>query len=272
MNAYQIELLKLAKRIATTFEKRGVRYFGVFGTCLGAARHQGIVPWDEDIDFAVFRADYEKATSALREECPDIFVWDIFSDDACSLNYGRVFNRIGEKTSAEQYKAYVDLYVFDDKTQNALWGCLQRFWMTIIHHRLARCVNRVYFKERGLRSLIFRGIEKCLAMCSHEKLKELFVKWQCVGRSDNFAIAPHRERFWTPPKTFFNSAIRVPFNDFFIFIPAEFDQYLVYTYGDWRTPPPENKRHGNAYYENEWIVEHPKDQFRLKNSVVSDVV
>lgn len=74
----QDRLLEMAKAIAEILDRNGIRWFIAFGTLLGAVRHQGFIPWDDDFDIHVVDEDYDKAIAALRKELPE----ELFVEDA----------------------------------------------------------------------------------------------------------------------------------------------------------------------------------------------
>lgn len=66
----QARLLEMAKATAAILEKHDIPYQIAFGTLLGAVRHGGFIPWDDDFDFLLFNDSYDKATEVLLKELP----------------------------------------------------------------------------------------------------------------------------------------------------------------------------------------------------------
>ena len=68
MNEDQEALLRLYKELARIFDEHGIRYYGMYGTELGAVRHDGFIPWDLDIDLIVFCDDMPYISRLLNTE------------------------------------------------------------------------------------------------------------------------------------------------------------------------------------------------------------
>ena len=62
------QLLDAYKDIACVLDRHGIRYYGVFGTAIGAVRHHGIIPWDDDLDIAILAKDLDLVNKVLSEE------------------------------------------------------------------------------------------------------------------------------------------------------------------------------------------------------------
>lgn len=81
MKQIQNKLLKMAKTIAAILEKNNIEYMLAYGSLLGAVRHSGFIPWDDDFDFYLFDDSYEKAIELLRKNLPeDMFLEDEYSE------------------------------------------------------------------------------------------------------------------------------------------------------------------------------------------------
>ncbi|MCI8372583.1 MAG: LicD family protein [Lachnospiraceae bacterium] len=77
----QLRLLEMAKIMADILDREGYRYIMAFGTLLGAVRHKGFIPWDDDFDVFIFNEEYEEAIQCLRDKLPkDLIVHDKKTD------------------------------------------------------------------------------------------------------------------------------------------------------------------------------------------------
>lgn len=96
----QRELLELFKEIDALFKKNNIHYFLIYGTLLGAVRHQGFIPWDDDLDIAVFKEDYDRAMELLRKSLSDKYiVHDKLTDPVYWCDFSKIRYRNSTATN-----------------------------------------------------------------------------------------------------------------------------------------------------------------------------
>lgn len=87
----QVRLLEIMCEVDKICKKHSITYWLDFGTLLGAVRHGGFIPWDDDLDIAVFRKDYARLRKVLMEELPEDYKFQDWKNDKYAFdNYGRV--------------------------------------------------------------------------------------------------------------------------------------------------------------------------------------
>ena len=87
----QLLELKIAKEVKRVCEKNNIKYFLMWGSLLGAVRHEGFIPWDDDMDFGMLRDDYEKFIEVCKKDLdPRFFLqtWD--SDPDFPMHYAKI--------------------------------------------------------------------------------------------------------------------------------------------------------------------------------------
>lgn len=140
--AAQMEVLKEIDRIC---KKYGIRYFADSGTLLGAVRHRGFIPWDDDIDIAMPRDDYRKFFSIATKELPKGWMFTDGSEGG-SAAYGRVVNGKSYKTEIEErmncfhgcpYVVGVDIFPLDYvppvKEEEEAWHLLLEYLWALVN-------------------------------------------------------------------------------------------------------------------------------------------
>lgn len=99
----QDRLFAMAKTIATILEKSDIPYEIAFGTLLGAVRHGGFIPWDDDFDFFLFDDTYEKAMDVLAKELPaDMFL----ENEKTEPNFFHAWSRVKDTGTECTYEHY----------------------------------------------------------------------------------------------------------------------------------------------------------------------
>ena len=105
LRSIQMEMLLEVKRIC---EKHGIKYSLIGGSLLGAVRHQGYIPWDDDADIGMLRKDYEKFRKVCKKELdPERFY---FQDDRNTEGYRWGYGKLRKKNTLflREHQEYLD--------------------------------------------------------------------------------------------------------------------------------------------------------------------
>ena len=261
-------LLDILTSIHSVCQAHGLRYYLIAGTMLGAVRHQGFVPWDDDADVAMPREDYDRLVAHANEWLPPHLELVSGVQDS---RYPYAFARIQNKNTTYILRRCfnfagglpVDVFPLDGMTRNPL--------ARYIHYRRYDVLIRLmYFAQRdpykhgrGLGCLFIKLCHRLFSQSwLHRRLDALqrqysIEKTGLVADHDNKpcrGILP-REVYGTPtPVCFCGHALMGVQNP---------DRYLRYCYGDYMTPPPQlppqNFRHLDLTKPyREYKKEHPE--------------
>ena len=255
-------LLDILTSIHSVCQAHGLRYYLIAGTMLGAVRHQGFVPWDDDADVAMPREDYDRLVAHANEWLPPHL--ELVSG-VQNPYYPYAFARIQNKNTTYILRRCfnfagglpVDVFPLDGMTRNHY----RRYDVLI---RLMYFAQRDPYKHgRGLGCLFIKLCHRLFSQSwLHRRLDALqrqysIEKTGLVADHDNKpcrGILP-REVYGTPtPVSFCGHALMGVQNP---------DRYLRYCYGDYMTPPPQlppqNFRHLDLTKPyREYKKEHPE--------------
>lgn len=245
---FQGELRKLMKVLASIFEANGLTYFGMFGTCLGAMRHKGMIPWDDDIDIAMLRPDYERALQILQEQCADLFVWNWDVDEKCNIQISRIFWRIRDGQSKAERLVFIDLFPIDNAPRSKI-GCKVVAFTSIALRRLIlrKCKTVLPYKKWTLSNVAMYVFALPLSAFGVRTLKR-FYRWLVVQERETGMVwlpTDHANRIF--PIEIFAASRKVPFDDMVLSVPVLAEGYLERGYDAWRVLPPEGERAGHAF-------------------------
>ncbi len=259
----QAELVDLYKRIDSVFSRNKIRFFAIYGTCMGAIRHKGIIPWDDDIDLAVFREDFDDALKHLNAEGFELIAGTAETIPGCPKYYGRVFNRIAHRSSQERRHAFVDVFVIEKADEAKLFFLMRALFCV----GLGRIVDRRNGCVGNAHPLLYALLDVVMfpfRMFTSNFIKRFRRKVYLGANGNRYIRITGGLTLRRHLAKEFDAALRVPFYDTTIPVPIGYDTFLTRCYGDWRTPPPVELRVGNAINESgDWNVQLPKDEERM---------
>ncbi len=249
----QLIELEIAKDVKRVCEENGIRYFLYRGTFLGAVRHQGFIPWDDDMDFGMLREDYEKFRKIAPEKLgKDYCFQDWGTNESYALPFGKVRKRgtlFVEAKCARQPEngIYIDIYPLDyapaeERERKALAKkLLHLFRVKLMKSRYTPWMeeDRIIWKKRigyllYQAAAIFVSNRKLTAL--YENLVRAVPEGDTLYEQSALPIAYYFDREWL------SSVKEYPYEDTTFAGPENFDAFLASLYGDYMTLPPEGKR------------------------------
>lgn len=250
----QLIELDIMKLFAEICEKHHLRYYLVGGTMLGAVRHQGFIPWDDDMDVGMPRPDYEKFLEVVREDLPEGYAFLNYKQDA---EYKRYFSRIvninvkiynASNTKTIVENAWLDIFPFDGMPSNPLKQKLHFWHMTAIRFLYhASCFDELVNLNRPGRPWYLQAAIQFLSVThfgSHLDTKKLMYKLEkclikypydeCDYMISFFGAYMLRE---IVDKKLLGDGKKYPFETLMLNGPVMYDAFLTHFYGDYRKPP-----------------------------------
>lgn len=257
----QEKTLKVLVKFDQLCKELEVKYYLVWGTLIGAVRHKGFIPWDDDLDIAMFPDDYKKIQSYLCENDYELEIHNMETRPDCFYNISRVCEKEHiVKYNNKKYTSglFIDIYVMYGlgKEENLdYWKYRFRKYPSW-RRSINICTNIAPFNGRNpvkmLMNLPFIIYSKILGKDFFVHKFDDFKKFD-IDESD-FLGSPQWEEVIFEKKDF-EEVTYVPFEGFMAPIPAGYDHFLRSYYGDYMIMPPESRRqpkHGYIAYEKKY--------------------
>lgn len=270
IKAIQNLLLEMLQDIDSLCQKYNLTYFLAGGTALGAVRHKGFIPWDEDADLCMPRADYDKLIDLIQQEYSDKYWAQSFcttdKSDLIFLKIRKKGTRYLElfETDPEHAGIFIDIYPIENIPNFAPL----RFFHGLMCDFLYLCCSCVRVSVKKQRFLEYLGdnkksvklvkiksaIGKVLSFMSLHKWCKVADKWSKCCKNDNskyitipsgikhyFGEICSRESFLPQQKITFSN-MQLP-------IMAKPEEYLTGLYGDYMKIPTEDERERHTVLE-----------------------
>ena len=277
-------LLSMMKDIHFVCEKYSLTYFLGGGSCLGAVRHKGFIPWDDDIDVIMPRTDYDRLPELLNAEFPDKYFYEeIRINEKYDANFmkirlvGSVCREIFE-SEPENAGIFIDINplenVYDNKLARKLHGCVCELLLLICSCvRLKNNASKItpYITEKKQLGVIERKLRLAKLMSFFSLRKWLLITEKNLSRCRNtdsrfVSIPTGRKHYFgeMQPRNTFEKAVLTDFEDTQFYVMSGYKAYLTGLFGeDYMTPPPENSRERHAVTELKFPEKYMKQYWRF---------
>jgi len=246
--------LEIAKEIKRVCEENKIDYFIDGGTLLGAVRHRGFIPWDDDMDIGMTTTNYKRFLQIAANKLDSrFFLQSSETDASCAYVFSKVrlnSTHIHERVTDGHIQndgIFVDIFPFDEVTRKM---ANSKYYMNKLHvfgkmkmlkggydlnsitnNRFSRMVNVLLAKFPVRKETLDRLIDREINVKAVNDTKDFYVE-----RDGMFGGK------FVFPKVWFNEFIDLPFEDTYFKAPMEYDLFLKQAYGDYMKLPPEEER------------------------------
>lgn len=254
----ELEMLIEVDRIC---RKNQIQYTLDSGTLLGAIRHGGFIPWDDDADIVMLRSEYDRFYEACKTDLDTerFFLQEHRTDPNYRWGYSKIrrngttFLREGQEHIKCHSGVFVDIFVYDNVPDNAL--------VRRLHLLLCTFIRKIQYSEVGKiseKNVLLKYIYKLI---NHISLDTCFDWLEEIAKRTNgkrTRLVRHltcnyrKECRYGIPRECYDDFIEMQFEGHWFRISRQYDKYLSVMFGDYMELPPEEER-----------VVHPVSQIEL---------
>ena len=257
--------LDLLKKLKDICVKYNLTFFANAGTLLGAARHAGFIPWDDDIDISMAWQDYQKLLKVAPVECHyPYFFQSHLTEDGAEVDHVKIRRSDTTGFSKWEYEniknpdhnmgIWLDIFPMFNVPRNATVRNKKKeiifsFWKAIRGYNAQKCIE-YGSKPNSKYAEYIPNYLKMSRKFSITEIKTMYLD-SCVYEEETDEIGETSFRTYDEKfiyrKEWYASSIELPFENTTIPCPEHYDEILTKAYGSWRTPVINSAVHEMAF-------------------------
>lgn len=249
----QLALLEMLIQIDEICQKNHIKYSLSSGTVLGAVRHKGFIPWDDDLDLMFMRDEYEKFLKIPKEEFLSRgltlqkeydAVWPL-TFSKVRKNNTTYIERGPDVIEGANLGIYIDIFPVDNLSDNSTYAGIQ--WH-VFHLLAAKCLGKRGYKTSSMKKKValtisrFLPVKPMLNVVKNERAVNTKLVHTFLG------AAAHRNKN-IYPRELFENYTKISFEGFFFPVILGYEKYLQIAYGDYMKLPSEKERKAALHAE-----------------------
>jgi len=257
LKALQNKEIEILQAVHDACDKLGIRYFIMYGTLLGAVRHKGFIPWDDDIDICMTREDYDVFVEKGQQYLPENLKIQHYSTEVECPN---IYAKVRDCNTTFLHREHIDLDINHgifidvfpmDRIKSSKWGMSCEYYKRQLYMLMNSCCDKAYIDS------IIRRTSKVIGYVIHYGINKLFVRPTRAEftrrederrrildkRGDNCVFITYNPlNKTTVPYDVFEKRALYEINGKWFYGPEDYNTILKTVYGNYMQLPPESKR------------------------------
>lgn len=262
---YRTVLLDTFKKLISFFEIHNIEWWAAYGTLIGAIRHKGLIPWDDDVDIWVPREDYDRLLSMQGElKSHGLIIHSPELNDGYYLGMAKICDcnsSVWEhRILPYVFGVFIDIFPIEctDCTRQDVLRAQSEYQLSL--NRLMGVLADYQIRDY-LSALRHGALDTLMDRMHHKRVLNairdgLLQSTRCISNSQSGNYMATLYGTENVPDFFkrewFGESLSVPFEDFNVNVPTGYHEVLTSLYGDYMTPPPAAERESTheKYYLN----------------------
>lgn len=262
LNEIQNEELELLKNFITICKENNLHYYLMGGTLLGAVRHKGFIPWDDDIDLFMPRPEYDKLINLIKDNKitltnnRDFHSFELKNDYVPFLKFvnKNIPVNINDKYALDKY-LWIDIFPIDGLPSNETAAnsyIKSMYFKSLLYVIKSTNIRNIFKTSKTKKDGFVKLFLKFLTIfLNKNKMIEKYIKdvkkynYSDSIYASNVIWAPRQAPFYK--KDIFDEEIEIDFENIKAKTFKKYDDYLKQTYGDYMKLPPIDKRYSHSF-------------------------
>lgn len=253
----ELEMLILIDKIC---KENDINYTLCGGTLLGAIRHKGFIPWDEDVDIDMLREDYEKFLKIAPKYVEEKYFLQNYKTDQYCLNIGftklrkngTLLESEGQRHLDRHKGICIDIFPIDIVPENETYRKMQMKLLLIIQRIVAMKLKWNYYNDSKSKKIFKQSMSILLTPLSikqlgyiREKISRMYEKTGSNLRTNTYSEIVYDK--FTHRENMYKEKVLVEFENNFFYAPKKWDEYLTKLYGDYMKLPSIEERDSSQH-------------------------
>ncbi len=264
--AVELDMLLEFDRVC---KKHGLRYILWAGTLLGAVRHKGFIPWDDDMDVAMLRSDYDKLLTLKNEFKKPYFLQTPHTDPEAGYTHAKIrnsettaFNKLWSYRNYN-FGIYIDIFPFEFLQLDGIEERVEEIERISIQNSLWMKMPSPYKNERDIRRIATCSVKSAEDVVkNYERIQQIATMHNHIHSDFVNKLITKVSKIKPYPVSMFYETVELPFEQFTFPVPCEWDKICSMMYGEYMALPPIEERR-NKHQHTIFDPDTPYTKFQI---------